>query len=62
LPRPASPGGNKGAIANFRGSPGGLGKLDEVKQILLKNCNDLGRDRYHQGAGMPKLMAMLTNT
>jgi subtilisin family serine protease len=39
-----------------------IGRPDEVKEILLKNCNDLGRDRYHQGAGMPNLMAMLTNT
>ena len=40
----------------FRGRP------DEVKQILLSNCNDLGRAPYHQGAGMPNLMKMLTNT
>lgn len=40
----------------FRGQP------DEVKKILLENCNDLGRDRYHQGAGMPNLMRMLTNS
>jgi subtilisin family serine protease len=39
-----------------------VGRPDEVKQLLLSNCNDLGRDRYHQGAGMPNLMAMLTNT
>jgi subtilisin family serine protease len=39
-----------------------IGRPDEVKQILLENCNDLGRDRNHQGAGMPNLMAMLTNT
>ncbi|MCU0980845.1 MAG: S8 family peptidase, partial [Pirellulaceae bacterium] len=39
-----------------------LGRPDEVKQILLDNCNDLGRDRYHQGAGMPNLMKMLMNT
>jgi subtilisin family serine protease len=39
-----------------------IGRPDEVKQILLNNCNDLGRDRNHQGAGMPNLMAMLTNT
>ncbi len=38
------------------------GRPDEVKQILLDNCNDLGRDRYHQGAGMPNLMKMLMNT
>ncbi len=39
-----------------------IGRPDEVKQILLNNCNDLSRDRYHQGVGMPNLMAMLTNT
>ncbi len=38
------------------------GRPDEVKQILVDNCNDLGRDRYHQGAGIPNLMKMLTNT
>ena len=38
------------------------GRPDDVKRILLDNCNDLGRDRYHQGAGMPNLMKMLTNT
>ncbi len=35
---------------------------DDVKKILLDNCNDLGRDRYHQGAGLPNLMKMLMNT
>jgi subtilisin family serine protease len=39
-----------------------IGRPDEVKRILLENCNDLGRDRYHQGAGMPNLMKMLMNT
>ena len=38
------------------------GRPDEVKKILKENCIDLGRDRYHQGAGLPNLMAMLTNT
>jgi subtilisin family serine protease len=37
----------------FRGRP------DEVKAILLNSCVDLGRDRYHQGRGMPNLMQML---
>jgi subtilisin family serine protease len=37
----------------FRGRP------DEVKALLLKNCNDTGRDRYHQGHGVPNLMQML---
>jgi hypothetical protein len=30
-----------------------------VKRILLDTCTDLGRDRYHQGHGMPNLMQML---
>lgn len=38
-----------------------IGRPDEVKRILIDNCNDLGRDRYHQGAGMPNLMKMLLN-
>lgn len=37
----------------FRGRP------DEVKRVLLDTCTDLGRDRYHQGRGMPNLMQML---
>jgi subtilisin family serine protease len=37
----------------FRGRP------DEVKKILLDCCIDLGRDRYHQGRGLPNLMQML---
>jgi hypothetical protein len=37
----------------FRGRP------DEVKRILLDSCVDLGRDRYHQGRGLPNLMQML---
>ncbi len=41
------------ARKEFRGRP------DEVKQILLKSCVDIGRDRYHQGAGIPNLMQML---
>jgi pimeloyl-ACP methyl ester carboxylesterase len=37
----------------FRGRP------DEVKRLLLETCVDLGRDRYHQGKGLPNLMQML---
>ncbi len=37
----------------FRGRP------DEVKKILLDACTDIGRDRYHQGRGIPNLMKML---
>ena len=38
------------------------GRPDEVKEILMENCNNLKRDRYHQGAGLPNLMKMLMNT
>ena len=37
----------------FRGRP------DEVKKILLRTCIDIGRDRFHQGHGIPNLMRML---
>ena len=37
----------------FRGRP------DEVKKILLATATDIGRDRYHQGSGIPNLMQML---
>ncbi len=40
----------------FKGEP------DKVKQILLANCNDLKRNAYHQGAGIPNLIKMLVNT
>lgn len=39
-----------------------IGYPDRVKQILLDNCIDLGRDRYIQGHGMPNLIKMLANT
>ena len=39
-----------------------IGRPDQVKEILLANCTDLKRDRYHQGAGMPNLVKMLTTT
>ena len=35
------------------------GRPDEVKAILLRTCTDIGRDRYHQGRGIPNLMRML---
>jgi hypothetical protein len=41
------------ARREFRGRP------DEVKAILLRTATDLGRDRYHQGHGVPNLMKML---
>jgi len=39
-----------------------VGRPDEVKRILMENCTDLGRDRYHQGAGLPNLTRMLLAT
>ena len=39
-----------------------IGRPDELKKIVLDNCTSLGRDRYHQGAGMPNLVKMLSNT
>lgn len=36
-----------------------IGRPDEVKRLLLDACGDLGRDRYHQGRGLPNLMQML---
>jgi subtilisin family serine protease len=36
-----------------------IGFPDRVKDILLRHCTDLGRDRYHQGAGLPNLVRML---
>jgi subtilisin family serine protease len=38
-----------------------VGRPDDVKEILLKNCTDLGRQRNMQGAGMPNLVKMLVN-
>jgi subtilisin family serine protease len=39
-----------------------IGNPDRVKEILLANCTDLKRDRYHQGAGIPNLVKMLMST
>ena len=36
-----------------------IGRPDEVKKILLDTCTDIGRDRHHQGKGIPNLMRML---
>ena len=36
-----------------------IGRPDEVKKILLDACTDIGRDRQHQGKGIPNLMKML---
>lgn len=39
-----------------------IGHPDKVKEILLANCTDLKRDKYHQGHGLPNLVKMLANT
>jgi subtilisin family serine protease len=39
-----------------------IGDPDGVKERLVANCTDLGRDRMHQGAGLPNLVKMLLNT
>lgn len=39
-----------------------IGYPDKVKNVLLENCTDIGRDRYMQGAGMPNLVKMLLNS
>jgi subtilisin family serine protease len=39
-----------------------IGYPDKVKQILLDNCTDLGRDPYAQGRGLPNLIRMLVQT
>ncbi len=38
-----------------------MGRPDDVKSILLRNCTDLGRQPQMQGAGMPNLVKMLVN-
>jgi subtilisin family serine protease len=38
-----------------------IGDPDRVKDILLKNCTDLQRQRAMQGSGMPNLIKMLVN-
>ena len=39
-----------------------IGFPDRVKAMLLKACTSLGRDPYMQGAGMPNLIRMLTES
>ena len=36
-----------------------IGRPDELKALLKRTCTDIGRDVYHQGAGIPNLMKML---
>jgi hypothetical protein len=39
-----------------------IGEPDRVKERLVQNCTDLGRDRLHQGAGLPNIAKMLVNS
>ena len=39
-----------------------IGYPARVKEILLNNCTDLGRDLYIQGRGLPNLVKMLANS
>ena len=39
-----------------------IGSPERVKEILMRSCTDLGRDRYHQGLGLPNLVKMLMGT
>jgi subtilisin family serine protease len=39
-----------------------IGYPDRVKEILLKNCTDITRERTMQGAGIPNLVKMLVMT
>jgi hypothetical protein len=49
-----------GVLAAFLSQRQGfLGNPDGLRQVLIDNCTDLGRDRYHQGAGVPNLTKML---
>jgi subtilisin family serine protease len=38
-----------------------IGETDRVKSHLIANCTDLGREKPHQGAGLPNLVKMLVN-
>jgi subtilisin family serine protease len=49
-----------GALALFLSiKPEFIGFAKEVKQILMKSCTDLGRDRYFQGAGLVDTLRMI---
>jgi serine protease AprX len=49
-----------GAIALFLSAkPEFMGRAREVKQILLRSCTDLNRDRYFQGAGLVDVLRMI---
>ncbi len=49
-----------GALALFLSvKPEFIGHAREVKQIMMKSCTDLGRDRYFQGAGLVDVLRMI---
>ena len=51
-----------GAIALFLSAKREfIGRAREVKQILLRSCTDLNRDRYFQGTGMVDVLRMIQN-
>ncbi|WDS36774.1 S8 family peptidase [Pseudoxanthomonas sp.] len=39
-----------------------IGFPDKIKEVLMNHCNDIGRDRYMQGRGIPNLVKMLAET
>jgi subtilisin family serine protease len=39
-----------------------IGFPDKIKDVLMRHCNDIGRDRYIQGRGIPNLVKMLAET
>ncbi|MEX2273912.1 MAG: S8 family peptidase [Vicinamibacterales bacterium] len=49
-----------GVLAAFLSVRGEFaGETDRVKELLVRNCTDLARDPYQQGAGLPNLVKML---
>ena len=51
-----------GVVAAFLSArPEFIGRPREVKELLMKNATDIGRERYAQGSGVVDLMRMLAN-